>query len=235
MHVIIYNFLLLFSDTQTGEKIISGKKKKYKRVITQPDNVKSNNDERSKMKEVTSSSLANNNMLKNQETQTIENTLHLPLPDNVKSNNDEVKIDGVTSSSLAVNNKIHVDQETQTIEGTPFPMQLGQNIVWAFVSGSKGGNSSHYMGDNSTSHLLNDQVSVPSLQTNNQETDRLNEDQSVEPQLDNTDDCLTVLSNTVSTCLFIGGVMVSKLAMSAIDRGFEPRSGQTKDYSSLRC
>jgi hypothetical protein len=61
---------------------------------------------------------------------------------------------------------------------------------------------------------LNDQVSVPSLQTNNQETDRLNEDQSVEPQLDNTDDCLTVLSNTVSTCLFIGGVMVSKLAMS---------------------
>jgi hypothetical protein len=34
------------------------------------------------------------------------------------------------------------------------------------------------MGDNSTSQLLNDQVSVASLQTNNQETDRLNEDQS---------------------------------------------------------
>ena len=189
------------------------------------------------MKEVTSSSLANNNILEDQETQTIENTLHLPLPDNVKSNNDEVKIEGVTSSSLAVNNKIHVDQETQTIEGTPFLMQLGQNIVWAFVSGSKGGSSSHYMGDNSTSHLLNDQVSVASLQTNNQETDRLNEDQSVEPQLDNTDDCLTVLSNTVSTCLFIhiDGVMVSKLAMSAVDHGFEPRSGQTKDYRIVIC
>ena len=83
---------------------------------------------------------------------------------------------------------------------------------------------------------MNDQVSVPSLQTNNQEMDRLNEDQSVEPQLDNTDDCLTVLSNTVSTCLFIhiDGVMVSKFAMSAVDHVFEPRSGQTKDYSSLR-
>jgi hypothetical protein len=53
------------------------------------------------MKEVTSSSLANNNMLEDQETQTIENTLHLPLPDNVKSNNDEVKMEGVTSSSLS--------------------------------------------------------------------------------------------------------------------------------------
>ena len=28
----------------------------------------------------------------------------------------------------------------------------------------------------------------------------------------------------------IGGVMVSVLVSSAIDRGFEPRSGQTKDY-----
>ena len=61
-------------------------------------------------------------------------------------------MEGVTSSSLVVNNKIHVDQETQTIEGTPFLMQLGQNIVWAFVSGSKGGNSSHYM--ETTPHLI---------------------------------------------------------------------------------
>jgi hypothetical protein len=28
----------------------------------------------------------------------------------------------------------------------------------------------------------------------------------------------------------IGGVMVSLLASSAVDRGFDPRSGQTKDY-----
>jgi hypothetical protein len=28
----------------------------------------------------------------------------------------------------------------------------------------------------------------------------------------------------------IGDVMVSVLASSAVDRGFEPRSGQTKDY-----
>ena len=28
----------------------------------------------------------------------------------------------------------------------------------------------------------------------------------------------------------MGGVMVSVLSSSAVDRGFEPRSGQTKDY-----
>ena len=35
--------------------------------------------------------------------------------------------------------------------------------------------------------------------------------------------------------LSIGGVMVSMLASSAIDRGFEPRSGQTKDYKIGIC
>ena len=33
----------------------------------------------------------------------------------------------------------------------------------------------------------------------------------------------------------IGGVMVSVLASSAVDRGFEPRSGQTKDYEIGMC
>ena len=33
----------------------------------------------------------------------------------------------------------------------------------------------------------------------------------------------------------IGGVMVSVLASSAIDRGFKPRSGQTKDYKIGIC
>ena len=33
----------------------------------------------------------------------------------------------------------------------------------------------------------------------------------------------------------IGGVMVSVLVSSAIDRGFEPRSGQTKDYAFGIC
>ena len=33
----------------------------------------------------------------------------------------------------------------------------------------------------------------------------------------------------------IGGIMVSVLASSAIDRGFEPRSGQTKDYEIGMC
>ena len=33
----------------------------------------------------------------------------------------------------------------------------------------------------------------------------------------------------------IGGVMVSVLASSAVDRGFEPRSGQTKNYKIGIC
>jgi hypothetical protein len=33
----------------------------------------------------------------------------------------------------------------------------------------------------------------------------------------------------------IGGVMVSVLASSVVDRGFEPRSGQTKDYKIGIC
>jgi hypothetical protein len=32
-----------------------------------------------------------------------------------------------------------------------------------------------------------------------------------------------------------GGVMVSVLTSSAVDRGFEPRSGQTKDYKIGIC
>ena len=33
----------------------------------------------------------------------------------------------------------------------------------------------------------------------------------------------------------IGGVMVRVLASSVIERGFEPRSGQTKDYKIGTC
>ena len=33
----------------------------------------------------------------------------------------------------------------------------------------------------------------------------------------------------------IGDVLVSVLASSAVDRGFEPRSGQTKDYDTGIC
>ena len=33
----------------------------------------------------------------------------------------------------------------------------------------------------------------------------------------------------------IGGVMVSMLASSAVDGGFEPRSGQSKDYKIDSC
>ena len=33
----------------------------------------------------------------------------------------------------------------------------------------------------------------------------------------------------------IGGIMVSELASSLVDRGFETRSGQTKDYNIGIC
>jgi hypothetical protein len=33
----------------------------------------------------------------------------------------------------------------------------------------------------------------------------------------------------------IGGIMVSVITSSAVDRGFEPRSGQTKDYKIGIC
>ena len=36
-------------------------------------------------------------------------------------------------------------------------------------------------------------------------------------------------------CQCIGDVMVSVLASSVVDRGFEPRSGQTKDYTIGIC
>jgi hypothetical protein len=35
--------------------------------------------------------------------------------------------------------------------------------------------------------------------------------------------------------LHVGGVIVSMLASSVVDRGFEPRSGQTKDYKIGIC
>ena len=41
------------------------------------------------------------------------------------------------------------------------------------------------------------------------------------------------ISDVTALCILenqIGGVMVSMLASSAVDRGFEPRSGKTKDY-----
>ena len=42
--------------------------------------------------------------------------------------------------------------------------------------------------------------------------------------------CFTIIGNR------IGGVMVSVLVSSVVDRGFEPRSGQTKDYKiGIRC
>jgi hypothetical protein len=39
----------------------------------------------------------------------------------------------------------------------------------------------------------------------------------------------------ITTLNRIGGVMVSVLALSVVDRGFEPRSGQTKDYKFGIC
>ena len=47
--------------------------------------------------------------------------------------------------------------------------------------------------------------------------------------------CLIPLSVLLVEENCIGGVMVSVLASSAVDCGFEPRSGQTKDYKIGIC
>ena len=49
--------------------------------------------------------------------------------------------------------------------------------------------------------------------------------------------CVTVKVNDLSSVIHnrIGGVMVSVLASSVVDHGFEPRSGQTKDYKIGMC
>jgi hypothetical protein len=48
---------------------------------------------------------------------------------------------------------------------------------------------------------------------------------------------VTVKVNDLSSVIYnrIGGVMVSVLASSVVDHGFEPRSGQTKDYKIGMC
>jgi len=43
------------------------------------------------------------------------------------------------------------------------------------------------------------------------------------------------MTSCYTICDHIGGVMVSVLVSSVIDRGFEHRSGQTKDYKIGIC
>jgi hypothetical protein len=44
--------------------------------------------------------------------------------------------------------------------------------------------------------------------------------------------CLGLVDAASYTTNRIGGVMVGVFASSAIDRGFQPRSGHTKDYKN---
>ena len=46
---------------------------------------------------------------------------------------------------------------------------------------------------------------------------------------------LAIVLSVPSSVNLIGGVMVSVLASSVVDRGFEPRSGQTRDYKIGIC
>ena len=47
--------------------------------------------------------------------------------------------------------------------------------------------------------------------------------------------CTYTFNSWLVRCNRIGGVIVSVLASSAVDRGFEPRSVQTKDYKIGIC
>jgi hypothetical protein len=48
----------------------------------------------------------------------------------------------------------------------------------------------------------------------------------------NTTTCISLIWDTFNR---IRGVMISVLASSVVDRGFEPRSGQAKDYKIGNC
>jgi hypothetical protein len=130
--------------------------------------------------------------------------------DNVNSNDHNRKMKEVASSSIL--NKTHVNQEKRSSTPT-MVFRYAKNIQKTTISGNMGDNSSHSMGDNSshntggnsTTNLFSDQVKVPRLQTKDSGTDRLNGNQILESELDNTDwrnNCLNflkdALKNTVS-------------------------------------
>ena len=47
--------------------------------------------------------------------------------------------------------------------------------------------------------------------------------------------CVTIVVKCIDKIYRISGVMGSVLASSVVDHGFEPRSGQTKDYKIGIC
>ena len=151
------------------------------------------------------------NSVVNNDSQT--NSFSPIIYDNVNSNDHKRKIKEVASSSIL--NKTHVNQEKQSSTPT-MVFRHAKNIQKTAISGNMGDNSSHSMGDNSshdtggnsTTNLFSDRVKVPRLQTKDSGADRLNGNQSLEPQLDNTkwrNNCLEflkdALQNTVSTDL----------------------------------
>ena len=148
------------------------------------------------------------NSVVNNDSQT--NSFSPIIYDNVNSKDHKRKMKEVASSSIL--NKTHVNQEKQSSTPT-MVFRHAKNMQKTTISGSMGGNSSHNMGDNSshsaegnsTTNLFSDQVKVPRLQTKDSGTDRLNGNQSSEPELDNTDwrnNCVNflkdALQNTVS-------------------------------------
>jgi hypothetical protein len=148
------------------------------------------------------------NSVVNNDSQT--NSFSPIIYDNVNSNDHRRKINEVASSSIL--NKTHVNQEKQSSTPT-MVFRHAKNIQKTTTSGSMGDNFSHSMGDNSshntggnsTTNLFSDRVEVPRLQTKDSGMDRLNGNQSLEPQLDNIkwrNNCLEflkdALQNTVS-------------------------------------
>jgi hypothetical protein len=148
------------------------------------------------------------NSVVNNDSQT--NSFSPIIYDNVNSNDHNRKMKEVASSSIL--NKTHVNQEKRSSTPT-MVFRYAKNIQKTTISGNMGDNSSHSMGDNSshntggnsTTNLFSDQVKVPRLQTKDSGTDRLNGNQILESELDNTDwrnNCLNflkdALKNTVS-------------------------------------
>ena len=132
---------------------------------------------------------------------------------NVDSNNhNRTNMEEVTSSSIL--NETHVNKEKQSTRHTPtIVLRRAKRTQKNPSSGCMGCNSSHNMednsshntGGNSTIYLFSDQAKIPQLPPKDTGTGILSENQSLEPQVDNTDwknNCLNflkdALQNTVS-------------------------------------
>jgi len=168
-------------------------------------NVDSNNHNRTNMEKVTSSSILNKTHV-NKEKQSTRRTPTIVLRRAKRTQKTPSSgCMGCNSShNMGGNSSLNMDDNCSHNTG-------GNSTIYLFSDQAKlpqlppKDNSSHNTGGNSTFYLFSDQAKIPQLPPKDTGTGRLSENQSLEPQLDNTDwrnNCLKflkdALQNTVS-------------------------------------